>query len=74
MIVNVWLELTVPVETENATEVAPAGTVTVAGTDTMLELEEIVTTAPPKGAAADSSALPETVPPLATELDDKVRL
>ena len=43
-------------------------------TDAVLEPEESATTAPPEGAAAESTTLPVTVPPLATELGDRVRL
>jgi hypothetical protein len=74
VIVTVWLELTVPAEMVNVAELAPAGTVTVAGTDASLEPEESATTAPPEGAAAESTTLPVTVPPLATELAERVRL
>ena len=74
VIVTVWLELTVPAETVNVAEVAPAGTVTVAGTDASPEPEESATIAPPEGAAVESTTLPVTVPPLATELADRVML
>lgn len=74
VIVIVRFELTVPAETVNVAEVAPAGTVTEAGADAPLELEERATTAPPEGAAGESITVPVTVPPLATELGDKVRL
>jgi hypothetical protein len=74
VIVTDWLELTVPAEMVNVAEVAPAGTVTVAGTDASLEPEASATTAPPEGAAAESTTFPVTVPPLATELADRVRL
>ena len=71
--VTVWLALTVPAETMNVAVVPPAGTVTVAGTDAVLELDESATTAPPEGATAERTTLPVTVPPLATEVGDKVR-
>jgi hypothetical protein len=74
VIVTVWLELTVSAETVNVAEVDPAGTVTVAGTDAVLEPDESATTAPPEGAAAESTTLPVAFPPLATEFGDRVRL
>jgi hypothetical protein len=44
--------------------VAPAGTVTLAGTDAALELSDSVTTAPPAGAAALRATVPvEELPP-----------
>ena len=67
VIVTVWLELTAPTETVKVADVVPAPTVTVAGTDALLELEERATTAPPGGAAAERVAVPVTDPPPATE-------
>jgi hypothetical protein len=58
----------------NVADIEPAGTVTVAGTNAALELEERATTAPPVGAAADRTTVPVTEPPPATELDESVRL
>ena len=74
VIVTVWLEMTVPAEMVNVAEVVPAGTVTVTGTDAALELDDSETAAPPEGAGAESMTLPLTVPPLATEFEDSVRL
>jgi hypothetical protein len=58
VIVAVWFELTVDVETVNVAEVTPAGTVTVEGTDAALELDESATTVPPVGAAAERVTVP----------------
>jgi hypothetical protein len=74
VIVTVWLEFTALAETLNVAEVAPARTILVAGTDTVLEPEDSATTAPPESAAVESTRIPVTVPPLATEFGDRVRL
>jgi hypothetical protein len=58
----------------NVADVEPAGTVTVAGKDTPFEFEERATTAPPEGAAAVNVTVPVTMDPLATEVDERVRL
>jgi hypothetical protein len=68
------LELTVPAVTANVTEAAPAGTVTVPGTEAAVDPEESVTTAPPVGAAPDNTTLPVTLPPLTTEFGDRMTL
>ena len=52
MIVTVWSELTVAVETVSVADDAPAAIVTDAGTDAALELEDSMTMAPPVGAGA----------------------
>ena len=74
MIVTAWLEVTVPVETVNVADAAPAGTVTLDGTDTALEPEESATTAPPEGATAVRTTVPIAVIPPANEFDDRLRL
>ena len=61
--------MTVRVVIVNVTEVAPSGTVTVAGTvPIVVELDARVTTAPPVGAARVSVTVPVTAtPPVAAE-------
>src|SRR5207248_10184769 len=57
--------VTAVVVTGNVALVAPAGTVTLAGTVTALELSERVTTSPPAGAREFSSTVPcAAVPPV----------
>jgi hypothetical protein len=65
----------VPAVTVKVAELAPAGTITLPGAEAALaEVEASDTTAPPEGAAVDRVTVAVSVPPLATELDDKVRL
>jgi len=65
VIVAVIVPPTARVVTVNVIDVAPAGTVTLAGTDAGSVLDN-VTTAPPDGAAAVSVAVPVTeLPPMA---------
>jgi len=56
------------------TLVAPAGTVTTAGTVTSVLFAEIVTTEPPAGAAEMSLTVPVAVPPAATIDGETVKL
>jgi hypothetical protein len=64
--VAVWLDFTVPAVAVKLAEVAPAGTVTEAGTDRAELLDESVTVAPPAGAACDSVTAQVEVPPEVT--------
>jgi hypothetical protein len=68
------MELTVPALIVNVDDVTPAETVTDAGTDATLELEESKTPIAPAGAAAVRVTVPVTVPPLTMEVVDKVTL
>jgi len=70
---NAWIVAVVAVATgtevaEKATDVAPAGTVTVAGTPTEVELLVKFTTMPPAGAAALRVTVPSVVSPPITEV------
>jgi hypothetical protein len=74
VIVTACVELTTPTETANVADTEPSATETVAGTDTASRFDESATTAPPGGAGADSTIVPDILFPLATELCDNVRL
>jgi len=58
-VTDTFLDTTVVVIV-NAAEVAPAGTVTVAGTDPAAPVIDKLTTEPPAGAAADRVTMPVT--------------
>jgi hypothetical protein len=51
-------ELTDPPLMVNVADVAPAGIVTVEGTETAVELDDSKTTMPPLGAAAENVTVP----------------
>ena len=69
VIVAVVAAVTELVVTGNVTLVAPAGTVTLAGTVTALELSERGTTSPPAGAVEFSTTVPvAAVPPVTLAL------
>jgi len=64
VIVSVDADVTVRVVIVNVTDVAPAGTVTLAGTvPIVVELDASVTTAPPVGAARVKVTVPVTLTP-----------
>ena len=75
--VDVVVAVTDVVVTVNVALVAPAGTVTLAGTEVEAELSESDTDAPPAGAAALNATVPvEELPPTTelglSETDDSV--
>ena len=73
VIVTASFAATVLAETVNVAEVPADGMVTVARTVAAVELEDSVTAGPPAGGGCERATVPVTVPPLATEVAERVR-